>query len=60
MAEGAMSALLSNLALIVTQAFTWLTTAVQTVTDSPLLLLTVGFMAAGFAFGLLSRAISRG
>ena len=60
MTEGAMSALLSNLALIVTQCFTWLSTAVTTVTDSPLLLLTVGMMAAGFAFGLMGRAISRG
>ena len=53
-----LSGLLSDLATIVTQCFTWLGSAASQVTSNPLLLLTVGFMAAGFAFGLLRRALA--
>lgn len=59
MAEGAMSAFLANIALIVTQILTWVGTVATTVTDSPLLLFTVGFLAIGGAIGIFGRMLSK-
>lgn len=55
-----MAALLSDLALIVTQVFTWCGTVATTVTDTPILLLTVGFLCIGGAVGIFGRLLSRG
>lgn len=59
MAEGAMSAFLADVALIVTQIFTWITSVTTTITGSPMLLFTVGFLAVGGCVGLFGRLLSR-
>lgn len=53
------ASLLSDLALIVTQAFTWVGTVADTITKTPILLLTVGFLCLGAAVGLFGRLLSR-
>lgn len=61
--EGAvntMSELLADIALIVTQIMTWVTTIATTIVDTPLLLLTVGFLMIGGAIGIFGRLLSRG
>lgn len=60
MAEGAMSAFLTNIGTIVTQIVTWIPTVVGVITDSPFLLFTVGFLAVGGVIGLIGRLLSRG
>lgn len=55
-----MSTLLSDIALIVTQIMTWVTTVAETITTTPLLLLTVGFLMIGGAVGIFGRLLSRG
>lgn len=59
MAEGAMAAFLSDIALIVTQILSWVTTVATTITSTPLLLFTVGFLAIGGAIGIFGRLLSR-
>lgn len=59
MAEGVMSAFLADVALIVTQIFTWITSVTTTITGSPMLLFTVGFLAVGGCVGLFGRLLSR-
>ena len=59
MAEGAMSALLADLATIVTQIMTWVTTIGSTIVSTPLLLLTTGFLVLGGAIGIFGRLLSR-
>lgn len=54
-----MADLLANLALIVTQIFTWLGTVATTVTSTPILLLTVGFLVLGGTIGIFGRLLSR-
>lgn len=54
-----MADLLSNLALVVTQIMTWCATVATTITDTPLLLFTVGFLAIGGAIGIFGRLLSR-
>ena len=54
-----MADLLSNLALIVTQCFTWIGTVATTITTTPILLLTVGFLVLGGCIGLFGRLLSR-
>lgn len=59
MAEGAMSAFLADVALIATQIFSWVGTVTTTITGSPMLLFTVGFLAVGGAIGIFGRLLSR-
>lgn len=59
MAEGAMAAFLSDIALIVTQILSWVSTVATTITSTPLLLFTVGFLAIGGAIGIFGRLLSR-
>lgn len=59
MAEGAMSAFLSDVASIVTQILTWVTSVTSAITSSPMLLFTVGFLALGGAIGIFGRLLSR-
>lgn len=59
MAEGAMAAFLADIALIVTQILTWVGTVATTITSTPLLLFTVGFLAIGGAIGIFGRLLSR-
>ena len=58
MAEGAMSAFLTDIGTFFTQSITWLGDVLETVTGSPALLVMVLAMPiCGFAVGLLSRLI---
>lgn len=59
MAEGAMSAFLTDVASIVTQILTWVTSVTTTIVGSPMLLFTVGFLALGGAIGIFGRLLSR-
>lgn len=59
MAEITMSSLLADLALVVTQIMTWIGTVASTITSTPLLLFTVGFLAIGGAIGIFGRLLSR-
>lgn len=58
MAEGAMSAFLTEIGAFFTQAVTWLGDVLEVVTSNPALLVMVLAMpVVGFAVGLLSRLI---
>lgn len=60
--EGAtitMSTLLTDLGAVVTQVFDWVTTIATTITSTPLLLLTTGFLVLGGAIGIFGRLLSR-
>lgn len=59
MAEGAMSAFLTNVGTIVTQILTWVGSVGSTIVDSPMLFFTVGFLALGGAIGIFGRLLSR-
>lgn len=54
-----MSALLSDLATVVTQVMTWVGTVASTIVSTPLLLLTTGFLVLGGAVGIFGRLLSR-
>lgn len=54
-----MAALLKDLGLIVTQVFTWVGTVATTITGTPILLLTVGFLVLGGTIGIFGRLLSR-
>lgn len=54
-----MSALLTELGLVVTEVFTWVGTVAETITETPLLLLTTGFLVLGGAIGIFGRLLSR-
>lgn len=58
MAEGAMSALLTDIGTFFTQATTWLGDVLDIITGNPVLLvLVVAMPVIGFAVGLLNRLI---
>ena len=58
MAEGAMSAFLSNIGVFFTQSIDWLGEVLATITGSPeLTVLVLAMPICGFAVGLLSRLI---
>lgn len=59
MAEGAMAAFLADIALIVTQILSWVGSVTTTITGSPMLLFTCGFLAIGGAVGIFGRLLSR-
>lgn len=54
-----MTAFLGDVASIVTQILTWVTSVTTTITSSPMLLFTVGFLALGGAIGIFGRLLSR-
>ena len=54
-----MSALLSNLALVVTEVFKWVTQVATTITNTPILLLTTGFLLLGGTIGIFGRLLSK-
>ena len=54
-----MSDLLTTLGLVVTQVFSWVGTVASTIVDTPLLLLTTGFLVLGGAVGIFGRLLSR-
>ena len=55
-----MAELLTNLGLVVTQSFTWIGTIATTITSTPLLLLTTGFLCLGACVGLFGRLLVKG
>lgn len=54
-----MADLLSTLALVVTQVFTWVGTVCSTIVAQPLLLLTTGFLVLGGTIGIFGRLLSK-
>lgn len=54
-----MADLLTELGLVVTQVFSWVATVATTITTTPLLLLTTGFLVLGGAIGIFGRLLSR-
>lgn len=54
-----MSELLTELGLVVTEVFGWVGEVAVTITDTPLLLLTTGFLVLGGAIGIFGRLLSR-
>lgn len=59
MEGNAMADLLSSLALIVTQIFTWVGTVGTTIVSTPILLLTTGFLVLGGTIGIFGRLLSK-
>lgn len=58
MAEGAMSAFLTEIGTFFTQSITWMGDVLTEVTSTPaLLVLVIAMPVCGFAVGLLSRLI---
>ena len=53
------SSLLGDLSTIVTSVVTWVGTVAQTITETPILLLTTGFLAIGGAVGIFGRLLSK-
>ncbi len=54
-----MATLLADLALIVTQIFTWVGTVGTTIVSTPILLLTTGFLVLGGTIGIFGRLLSK-
>lgn len=54
-----MAALLKDLALVVTQVIAWVGNVASTITSTPILLLTVGFLVLGGTIGIFGRLLSR-
>ena len=54
-----MSSLLGDLATVVTSVFGWVATVASTITSTPLLLLTTGFLVLGGTIGIFSRLLSK-
>lgn len=54
-----MAALLSTLATIVTQILTWVGSVASTIVETPILLLTTGFLVLGGAIGIFGRLLSK-
>lgn len=54
-----MADLLSSLGTIVTSVFTWVGTVASTITSTPILLLTTGFLVVGGAVGIFGRLLSK-
>lgn len=54
-----MAELLSNLGTIVTSIIGWVGNVATTVTNTPILLLTTGFLVLGGAIGIFGRLLSK-
>ena len=54
-----MAELLSQLSTIVTSIFGWVGTVASTIVDTPILLLTTGFLVVGGAVGIFGRLLSK-
>jgi hypothetical protein len=55
-----MSALLTDLGTVATNVLTYVGNVCTTITEAPLLLLTVGFLFIGGVIGIFGRLLSRG
>lgn len=60
MEASAMSNLLTDLGTVVTQVLDWTGDVATTIVETPLLLMTTGFLVLGGAIGILGRLLSRG
>lgn len=54
-----MADLLTSLGSVATQIFTWVGTVASTIVETPLLLLTTGFLVVGGAIGIFGRLLSK-
>lgn len=54
-----MSTLLGDLGTVVTQVLTWVGSVATTITGTPILLLTTGFLVLGGAIGIFGRLLSK-
>ena len=54
-----MASLLADLSTIVTQVFSWVGTVATTITTTPILLLTTGFLVLGGAVGIFGRLLTK-
>lgn len=59
MEANTMASLLSTLASVVTQILTWVGSVASTIVDTPILLLTTGFLVLGGAIGIFGRLLSK-
>ena len=55
-----MGSLLGDLGSVVTQSFTWIASVATTITTTPLLLLTTGFLCLGACVALFGRLLVKG
>lgn len=55
----AMQELLSTLGTVVTQVLTWVGSVASTIVQTPLLLVTTGFLMLGGAIGIFGRLLSK-
>lgn len=54
-----MADLLTSLGSVATQIFTWVGTVASTIVETPLLLLSTGFLVVGGAIGIFGRLLSK-
>lgn len=54
-----MSSLIGDLTTVVTEVFEWVATTATTITTTPILLLTTGFLVLGGAVGIFGRLLSK-
>ena len=54
-----MSSLLTDLGTVVTQVLTWVGNVASTIVNTPLLLMTTGFLVLGGAIGIFGRLLSK-
>lgn len=54
-----MAALLNDLSSVVTAIFGWVGTTASTITETPILLLTTGFLVLGGTVGIFGRLLSK-
>lgn len=54
-----MGSLIGDLGTVVTAVFGWVVEVATTITDTPILLLTTGFLVLGGAVGIFGRLLSR-
>lgn len=59
METNAMQDLLSTLGTVVTQVLTWVGSVASTIVQTPLLLVTTGFLMLGGAIGIFGRLLSK-
>lgn len=55
-----MVSLLNTLGDVVTQVLTWVGNVASTIVQTPLLLMTTGFLVLGGAIGIFGRLLSKG
>lgn len=54
-----MASLLQELGTVVTQVLTWVGNVASTIVNTPILLMTTGFLVLGGAVGIFGRLLSR-